>query len=1216
MLKKSTSNASIKTKSAESAFREAYTKIDLAQSDFDQAIERCHELIKKISLIPTTSTIQNWEEYSRPSFARFSVESESKPFYDASMAVAQFITLLSLDSYNNNPSKFTSGILGKIQEDWADCSKCPKLQNLMRAGFGVAAGIDQFVEDYYTPQNLQFLANTVLLQSSISQTFSYQLVLESFGKVFVIKVLQNYKQKIQQFIQNESEVQQKGLFTSGPKKTTTDFSDFLSLVTVIARMYKRCDFQRIFFNLANDLLALRDINSNSFVATYMSTLASLVVDKEMADAIYDTLNKLITYNISHFLNAIQGYVSDFKQISANRSRLSELDSRTLEAKLELISRLLKFSEECRENINALQKNVATSYGSDGSVESDTLVNNLIDLIHSSIPATLKARCFDVLSSLATDGMQLGISWETLEATEILTQDQIEKDEGGIISEITQIEAKEKSFPLLRSFLRFVSNLMAKSDTHPTPEYAQILHIFMLENVLVKLNSGSFNYSHFNEKYSILCELSQAWNNMFFQDPVIYNNLLGSAFCDQRFVREFVSLIVEEACPLEALLCVFRLFCSIAEHEHEFQYKMQSADHSSFIPLSKQISWEAEALRKIILSIGERKDKDLQICAINLTQYIAYNSPDISQVIFAKSRPKHAFVTVLNVDEEENDLERDGEELTLRVKLLNCLNSLGSSSYLVRSVCGFDVSDMPASLQHSSLDQGILPTLLDKMDISHENRNEFPRFIAASLQLLLLLCNHILTITYTLNLLRSSSHSFFNQQLKSLQDPSTSCIAIGTFLQIVSREATESNQKTATTTNQVIQILFGTEGFGDKRQRAILSFVFLDRIDDSEGSTLIAQGLFETCIAFLSNPKSIELMKRWQATWAQFVLIAVQKASQCSNPETTKYLTQCAGFISRFLFKENSFGAVSEQDMLQIFSASIEALLNLDKKIHSDSKLGIYTLIASLFDKPGFVTDKSREIYQEYNYMFSSVLKADTNMEPPIARASAFACAEALIPLATDGSLDEFIATSINQLNEDWEIFDEDNERGTFILLSKFSVFTRFLTINQNPKLFIDNHIIPHIAHEPFWSSLAESFSMSAVSEISETKLRTGSGALRVLTTLLLVSDSKFVEEEIQEFVGTFQDQFKAVISYGGYITLDGLSFIVDLCYFAAALSNQLPADLQTRFKELGARFEKSEKWRELLRKKAGKTTAPSLKAYAIATKIVNNIISIINEAIP
>ena len=1215
MLKKQNPEPTFKQKSAEKSFREVYTKTELAQSDFDATIQRCHELIKKVSLIPLTSTIQNWEGYSRPSFARFSIESESKPFYEASMAVAEFITLLSLDAYNDNPSKFTSGILKEIQEDWSDCTKCPKLQDLMRAGFGVAAGIDQLVDQYYTPENLKFLANTFLLQSSISQTFSYQLVLESFGKVFVIQVLKNYKQKIQQFVQNENDVEQKGLFTAGPKKATTDFSDFLSLVSVIARMYKRCDFQRLFFNLANDLLALRDISTNSFVATYMSTLASLVVDKEMADAIYDTLNKLITYNITHFLNAIQGYVSDFRQLSANRSRLSELDSKTLEAKLDLIAKLLKFSEECRENINALQKNVASSHGLDGSLESDTLVNNLIYLIHSAIPATLKARCFDVLSSLATEGMELGVSWETLEATEILTQDQIEKDEGGIISEISQIEVKEKSFPLLRSFLRFVSFLMAKSDTHPSPEYAQRLHIFMLENVLVKLNNGSFNYNHFNEKYSILCELSQAWNNMFFQDPVIYNNLLGSAFCDQRFIREFVSLIVEESCPLEALLCVFRLFCSIAEHEKEFQYKMQSADHSAFIPLSKQFSWEAEALRKIILSIGERKDKDLQICAINFTQYIAYNSPDISQVIFARSRPKHAFVTVLSVDEEENDIEHDGEELTLRVKLLNCLNSLGSSSYLVRSVCGFDVSDMPASLQHSALDQGILPTLLEKMDVSHENRNQFPRFIAASLQLLLLLCNHISTITYTLNLLRSSSHSFFNLQLKSLQDPSTSSIAIGTFLQIISREATESNQKTGTTTNQVIQILFGTEGFGDKRERAILSFVFLDRIDDTEGSTLIAQGLFETCIAFLSNPKSIELMSRWQATWAQFVLIAIQKASEISNPETTKYLTQCVGFVSRFLFKENSFGHVSEEDMLQIFASSIESLLNLDKKIHSESKLGIYTLIASLFDRSDFVTQKSNEIYQEHNYMVANVLNADTNIEPPIARAAVFACAEALIPLATDGSLEEFIGTCINQLEEDWEIYDEDNERGTFIILSKLSLFTRFLTISQNPKLFIDHHIIQHIAHEPFWSSLAESFSMAAVSEISETKLRTASGSLRVFTTLLLVSDSKFVEEEIQEFIETYQDQFKAVITFGGYITLDSLSFIVDLCYFAGALSTQLSADLRTRFKELGTRFEKSEKWRELLRKSAGKTRAPSLKTYAIATKMTKNIISVINEAV-
>ena len=534
------------SKSAETYFREAYNKTSLDKSDFDQCISRCRELIKKVTLTPTTSTIQNWEEYTRPSFARFTIQSESKPFYEASMAVAEFVTLLTLKSYTENPTKFTSGIGGQIQEPWEELSDKPKFQNVMCAAFGIAAGLDQFVDRFFTSETLTFLTKTVLLQSTLSQTQSYQLVLESFARIFVVKVLEDYRAKIQEFIQNENEAVQVGLFADQSRRpTTTEYSDFLKLVIVIARMYKRSDFQLVFFNLTTDLLSPENVNQDRFVAVYMDVMASLAVDKKMANAVYDSITKLVTYNLQHFLNAIDGYVSDFKQASATQSRLSELDSHTLEVKLDLIARLFKFNEETRKEINEQRSMTADL------LPSDTLINNLISLIHSAIPATLKARCFDVLSSLVQDGPTFGVTWSCFESTEILTEDHIEKNSGGIISDIEEVEVPERGYPLLRSFIRFLSYLMARKDDHPSEECAQRVHTFLLENTLLQINNRM--YSHFNEKWSILCELCQVWHNMFFQDSNIYNILLHTAFCDHRFVRINLSLINEEACPLETLL---------------------------------------------------------------------------------------------------------------------------------------------------------------------------------------------------------------------------------------------------------------------------------------------------------------------------------------------------------------------------------------------------------------------------------------------------------------------------------------------------------------------------------------------------------------------------------------------------------------------------------------------------------------------------------------
>ena len=1197
--------AKVKVVSAETYFRQNYVKEVLTLDDFNSAIDRCIGAIKKVSSIPLTYTIQHYEDYRRPSFANFNVENESKPFYEASMAVSGFIALLSLDYFQENSAKFVSQISGKIQEDWPDSKRCPILQNIVRAGFGIASGVTEFIEKYFTPETINFIGKVMLLQSSLSRTKSYQLILEVFGKVFVIKPIVSCREKIQQFIQNEKDSRGKGLFVEESSTNSPDFSDFLTLVTIIARMYKRTDFARHFYNLANDLLNPSDIDRDPYVAVYLSLLASLAVDKEMAEAIYDTLVKLSLYNVQHFLRAIQGYVNDFKQAQANIAKLSVIDSFTLEAKLDLLAQLFKHSEFCRNEINNAEVTV------ESQSPGDTLVNNLFSLIHSVVPATLKARCFDVLSALAREGPSFGVTWSNFESTEILTQDQIEANSGGIISDIEITETQERSYPLMRSFLRFISYLMSRNDDVPSVELTTRIHTFLLENCLMSVNGRLYN--HFNEKWSILCEVTQAWTNMFLHSEETYTPLMRSVLCDQRIVRAIITPLCEDDCPLETLLCAFRLFCAIAEHEDSFIKHMDSSDHSSFVQLAQQISWSSDILKKLILSIGEN-DRDLQMCSISLSQYIATNAADIAQVVFSRANPRNAFIRVLNVDEEENDMTRTNEELTVRVRLLNFLVSLGESSYFVRTITGYDTSDPPTSLLHSTLEKGILKKLLEKMDIKNQNRNDFPRFIASALQLMLLLCNHMYTIGPLLNLLRSSEHSFFDKQLKSLQDKNSSMKAIGSFLQLLSREATDSIRSTSNTTIQVVQMLMGTEGFGDKRDRIILVFEFVDRIDSSDDAVCIAIGLFEACVAFISNSQSLELMKKWHETWTHFVLLLLGKCITVTNPLTTKYLTQTCGFVARFLFAENSFGPVSEQSKAEIFSESIKALIRLQEMMHNESKMGIFTLISSMFAR-GQPSDLIKSIYHEFNHEVTNALVSDINIEPPAARAAVFACAEALISLADDNTLNEFIEAAIEQLPSDWATYEEDNERGAFIILSKLSLFTRYLsTPNRNPTIFSDSSIVTHLGYQPFWESIVEAFSTSTVSEISEIKLRTAANSLRVIATLMIAAPkSKNVKEEVDNFLSTFQEPFKAVISFGGYFTLEALSFINSLCCFLALIDDVLPVELMTKLNELKFRFEKSERWRELLRKKAGKTRVPSQKTYAIAMKYIKKLIMVVDQ---
>jgi hypothetical protein len=721
------------------------------------------------------------------------------------------------------------------------------------------------------------------------------------------------------------------------------------------------------------------------------------------------------------------------------------------------------------------------------------------------------------------------------------------------------------------------------------------------------------YGHFNEKWSILCEITQAWTNMFLHEEEIYTPIMRTVLCDQRFVKTLINLIKEDDCPMETILCSFRLLCAVAERENEFTKHMDSSDHSTFIQLAQQISWSLEVLKKMILCIGE-DDKDLQICSISLSQYVAINAPYISQVVFARSNPKNAFVRVFKVDEEENDISHGEEELTVRVRLLNFLVSLGETSYFTRSICGFDVNDPPTSLIRSTLEKGILKVLLEKMDVKNQNRNNFPRFIASSLQLMLLLCNHMYTIGPLLNLLRTSEHSFFDKQLKSLQDKNSSMKAIGSFLQLISREATDSMRNTSNTTPQVVQILMGAEGYGDKRERIVLAFEFVDRIDSSDDAECIAKGIFEAVVAIISNKQSLEIMKKWHETWAQFILLLLQKSSTITNSNSTMFLTQACGFIARYLFAENSFGPVSEHNTAKIFSESIGALIRLQEMVHNGSKMGIYTLISSMFAR-GHPSEQIKSIYNGYNHEIAAALISDISIEPPAARAAVFACAEALISFANDDALDGFIETSITQLQSDWATYDEDTERGTFIITSKLSLFTRYLsTPNRSPKIFTDNGMITQLCYRPFWESIGEAFSTSTTSGISEIKLRTASNSLRAINTLMVAApNSMNVKEEVEHFIATFQESFKTVISFGGYFTLEALGFITNLCCFLALVDTQLPDELIARLVELKYRFEKSERWRELLRKKAGKTSMPSLKTYAIATKQIKKIIMVVDQ---
>lgn len=1189
---------SIVYKPAETYFRTTYSKKELEKTDFEEVITRCRNLIKRITNIPTKSNIQYYEEFTRPSFANFNLENETKPFYDASMAVTEFVGMLTHPTFDQNKQKFFDAINTKINEEWQDCSRCPQMQHIMKAAFGIMVDHNQYISQSYTPSTLSFIANTLLLQSSISRTQSYQLVLEIYAQVFVFKAIEKHKERIQTFIDNEKQVTTNLIFgEEQAEKNNSDFRDFISLVTVIGRMRRDPDFGRHFYSMGTEIISsATDFTQPRFVAPFIELLASLSVDKETAELIYHRLAKSNSplINLQHFLDAITGYVDDFNQSQANVSKLSEDDSMTLESIFRLLSAFFKHSDLCRSKI----------------IVQNNLINNLISFVSSMIPASLKACCYDTLAEISQDEAFTTEIWRRFVFTEILTPDNVQLGSGGIISDIEKTETTERSYPLMRSFVRFISYLVQKS---PPPINFEHIHVFLCELCLLKLSDRL--YAHFNEKWSILCEITQAWTNLFKYDRQFYNFVMRSALCDQRFIRALINFAIEEEAPMETLLCIYRLMYTISQHEQEFFQNPDSGFHSSIVILSQQISWSSDFLKKLIVCVSEN-DRDLQMAAISLSQYLAINAAQIVQVVFTSVRPIPCFIKVIQKDEEENDKIGD-EETCIRVRLLSFLASLGSSSHFLRYVSGFDISDPPTSLLKSTLEKGIIPKIVEKMGLTRAARN-YPRFAATSLQIFLLLCDHSLTVSPLLNCLRSSPHSFFDRQLVDLQDDRSSMTAIGCFLMLLAREAMESQQNSSCgTTLQVVNILMNSVGYSEQRSRVVLCFEFIDRIDDSSEATLIAKGLFQAVVSFLSNKNVCQSVSRhWGSVWVHLIEHILNKMTTVNNFETTQYLSHTAGFLGKSIFSDQAFGAVDAQDYSTVFTAVVTSLENLRVKQHCDSMTGIYSLFASLL-KDDKNSDTLRGIYVDNSSSIVQSLINDSRNQIPITKAAVFAAAEALVPFASDGSLDKFIKHCITQLPTDWMIFDEDNESGAFVLGAKFSFFARVISCGMDPAPFIDHGFIVNSCHKPLWESLGEYFSTSTNSTLSEMMLETASKAIRAMSALLAAAqDSEDVKGQASQFVSLFSEQFSSVFMFGGFFTLGALNMIADLVCFLALIPESVDQHLLSRLNMLRARLSVNEQWRELLRKKAGNIEMPSQKTYSAASRTAKRIVLAVNYLIP
>ncbi|OHT04731.1 hypothetical protein TRFO_06160 [Tritrichomonas foetus] len=1141
-------------------FMEVFTTDDVDGKKLTDTLQKCREMISKIQNVPTNSVILNFEIFTRHPFGSSLRDRESQPFYEALLYVFKFILFL---RKTENLRQYSDQIRKELHDEWSNLSRCPQLQHILKAAFGLLTDDPEFLDSSFQPKYIAFLADVVLLQSLLCQSRFFQHILTAVGKIFVLIPVQEYPKRIDEFRDNERKSEQNENNNSDKilnqdKQHSNDFQAFLRLVGNISQLRNgNDDFAYTFHHVGNNFIHYAtDFVSKSLFATFINTLAALTKSREIALEFYKRLNDSLSdiVNLKHIVEVFSGYAEDFQNSEISHHKLDYDDANSLEAILRLFSAFFKYSSEIRAEIVDEKSQESSNYNSlfESSNNNNSkgeknwnFVDSIVNLIHSPIPASLKSACFDTLSTLTVDERRTKELWAILEKCQILTKEFVETGKGGIITDIDTIESDAKSFPLARSFVAFLSSLL--ENIPPLQDFG-LYHRFIFEQCLMKLRTRVF--IHFHEKWSLLSKICQCWSNLALHKCESTKYLLQTALCDSRFIRELIVLINEEDIPQETLLCIFRLLLIITTLEPSFVESMNPSDRVYYTPITKSYSWSSEALVKLMQCVASN-DTDLQLIALNFIQHLAKTSEDISQTVFSRVQAKSitSFKKVIDVDENEEEGERN-----VRNTLLELLISLGSASRFVRYVCNFDMMDPPQSILGSTLEKGILPEILRKMKETEAAKN-YPIFAANSLKLLLMICDNSLTSKPLLNLLRSSHHSVFNTQLRLLQDVNASLTSIGCFLQLLAREATDSmNDSYSGTTLQTFRILMGIDA-REHRKRVVLFDEFLDRIDNSREAESVSRGVFETTVAYLSSTSAIKSMKdnqgHWINVWIQILLHIFEKLGKLTNQESLNFLSQSVSFIGMFLFGHKTLGDVPFEERSKVFPSACQTLRQLNMNSHSRMlKLGIYSLLSNLD-----VSDL-KQFFIPYETAFIVDLSNDLQAETPVMKAAVYTVAESIIGIAeVDLLTEKFIIKAINYLQHQQNENDyfSDHKSAAPMISAQYSFFNRLLITKPEDYLsvLIENCLIERIAKEPFWNMIRECYYTSVQYPSSETNLQVASKALHVITAICVyASENQHVNQEVVNFyLSHYEEQFIPVFHLPDHLTNNALKFLLDLYRF-------------------------------------------------------------------
>ncbi|EAX96981.1 hypothetical protein TVAG_011300 [Trichomonas vaginalis G3] len=1224
---------------AESDFVDAYERSSVDNTEINNHFAKIIEILKTKSTPPPNDLVINYEIQTKADFTTKGIDIFPKSCFVATVYIGRFLNDLSLVLDNLNNKEFDAKEYAEFEkymkEEPESEGEIVKYSITLKAAIALFLKNEEYVEKYYTADLLDFLGNTLLVQNVLCQSRIFHIVLEAYAKIFVKRALDAAKNQIHHF--NEQKVSQR--LSNKDEQPYHNILVFLKFVTTIGNFWPGPDYAAFFYENGTEYIHdSRDSITPPLFCGIVDCHAMICRTKELIRKDISSIasNSSDIINFLNFIKSIHGHALDLGSCDIERKALSDFDAEGMESVLKYLAAVARvdpshFKVDIYNNNNQDANEQQSALSNAIKQEGKSVASSLIQIILSSVPATLKGCCFELLAAMPSEyNTEI---WAQLSASKILTSDIIKSGKGGILTEINDVENKAGIHPITRNFIKCLASLLKNGAPN---EGFELYHTFLFKIVLV--NHSNWTYNNASEKWGLLSDIAQCWTNLLLYQEKHCQCLMESFVCDQELLKHIIYSINDDDCPLETLYTCYRLFLIVAEKHSYMKSELSSL---TFTTVEEQLGWNTTTINKI-LRCTACIDSDLQRVAIHLLQKICLKSPDVAQVIISKpiSRAIDVIKYVIEYDEPEDE---DDDVLNIRCSMLTFLLSLGSESYFLRHVTGFSLHDPPLSIIQSSLTEGILPTILEKLH-NHDTHMSSPKFTSLSLRLILLLTDSNLTIGPTLNLLLSSKHNFFVDQLVILRDKRCQLSTVGCYLQLLARASSLNNEAIFSgATQTAFNNLLTTNSGNLNSNRIILLLEFIDRIKRGEDSLLIANGVKEIVVNFFANEHAVKMMKQtsstWSLSWLMFVTACLEDIPKL-DINSSELLVSAAASISNKIFGERVFENIDEESIRKVFKLSLTTLIYLVDNRNAPSRAGIYSIIDSILkslknqsskepsqndEKNSQLLTKYQEDFAPFENDFIDTLEKDLRNEIPIVEAGAISVAESLIPICSPASLLPLIKSSLYELEDDWQLFNEDDKSGTFVIKSKCSFYTRYISLTENKyllRVFIEEGLVKKLSFEDYWRNPASIFSTCTTSSSSEAKLIMGSSILKLFSTLMSAFEkNQDVKRHITHFLTVYKDAICAVLNFGGVVTLIALEFLADIIRLVSVvpgLERAVKNPIIERIPNVFMKFANFDSWKSDLRENSETTiildenVVPQEyedKAKKVVQKLLNNCIT-------